>query len=162
MFQNLSRRALGVGLGGALILSASLALAYRALAQEQGRNGQRPGTAQAFQGGGGLGGQPGFPPGGGGGFGGGGFGGGGFGPGMMPGGGGGTMTATSTNVYVLRGNTLYSFDARTLKLTAQANLPQPEPGQGFPGGGGGFGGGGQGGFRQQGRPGGAPGGGDQN
>jgi len=34
-------------------------------------------------------------------------------------------------VYVLRGNTLYRFDAQTLELLAQAELPRPkvEPGQ---------------------------------
>ena len=97
--------------------------------------------------------------GGGGGFGGGGFGGGGAvggpgfpggcpgGPGFaLAGGGGQQMTVTGSTVYVLRGNQLLSFDARTLKLIAQAELPAPRPPQFQPGGPGFPGAGGQGGF----------------
>jgi hypothetical protein len=54
--------------------------------------------------------------------------------GMMMGGGPATITATEHAVYVLRGNTLYAFNAQTLKPTAQVELPQPQFG---PGGGGG-------------------------
>ena len=84
----------------------------------------------------------------------------------MMGGGPAQMTATATNVYILRGNTLYSFDARTLKLIAQADLPMPVPSQfgpqGFPGAGGppGAGPGGTGNPQRPRRPGGEGGGGN--
>ena len=66
------------------------------------------------------------------------------------------MTATPSTVFVLRGSTLYAFDAGTLKLKAKTELPAPEFGpQG--GGPGGFGGPGGGGFGSPG--GGGPGGG---
>lgn len=125
----------------------------------------RPAGPQGFGGPGSPAGDDQFGPGGGGpeGFGGpggpGGFGGPG-GPGGMPpmmGGGGATMTATSTAVYILRGNHLYAYDARSLSLLKDVELPRPEgPGPGGfggPGGGpGGFGGPGGGPGGRQGRP----------
>jgi hypothetical protein len=68
------------------------------------------------------------------------------------GGGGATMTATGTAVYILRGNQLLAYDAKTLSLIKSVELPMPEGrGPGGPGGPG-FGGPGFGG------PGGGPGG----
>ncbi len=152
------QRWVGAGVGAAVLAGTTMAVSYYAFAQgteregqprpERGqRPGQRPERGQ-FPGGpeggqfpGGPGG-PGFPgaPGG---FAGGpgGPGGPGFGPpmGMGPGG-GRQLTATPNGVYVLRGNTLYAFDARTLKLTGQAELPRPEFGPGGPMGPGGPGG----------------------
>lgn len=59
--------------------------------------------------------------------------------GMMPGGRPGpTMAANSTRVFVLRGNTLLAFDASSLRLVSQAELPRPNGQQG-PEGPGGFG-----------------------
>lgn len=157
------------GLGAALLLGTTTAISLRAMAGSDEPSGKKPGVqvAQAQPGGGGQPGDVPRRPGGPGGFGGPGFGGGfpggpggGF-PGMMGGMGGVQMTATSTNVFILRGNTLYSFDARSLKLLGKAELPAPEPPAGgfgpggFPGGGGGFGGPGGAG-RPGGRPGGAP------
>jgi hypothetical protein len=55
--------------------------------------------------------------------------------GMMMGGGPATLTATEHTVYVLRGNTLYAFNAQTLKPTAQVELPMPQFGPGGNGGG---------------------------
>lgn len=151
--------ALTVG-AGAILAAAALttdnALTRAAMAQDQpqrlAQRGNRPGVPAdpgGFPGGGGgaeFGGPGGGRPGGGPGF----------GPPMGMGmgmGGGATMTANTTSVFVLRGNTLYAFDARTLKMTGQANLPQPEFGPGGPGGG--FGGpGGPGGGFGGGRPGG--------
>lgn len=112
-------------------------------------------TAQAQFGQGGQGGgqpgQPGQPGGPGGGLGGGAGRFGGFG-----GGGGGTAIAASgSNVFVVRGNTLYMFIVSGTSMTyaSQAQLPAPPPGQGF--GGQGFGGqggaGGQGGRRRGGQ-----------
>jgi mono/diheme cytochrome c family protein len=50
-------------------------------------------------------------------------------PGRMMGGGGGAQIAASgTNVFVLRGNTIYRLDAATLAVRAQAELPAPEGG----------------------------------
>jgi len=157
------------GLGAALLLGTTTAISLRAMAGSDDPAGKKPGVqvAQAQQPGTGQPGdvprRPGGGPGGfGGGFG-GGFPGGPGGPGgpgfgMMGGMGGVQMTATSTNVFILRGNTLYSFDARSLKLLGKAELPAPEmpaggfgPG-GFPGGGGG-GFGGPGGGRPGNRPG---------
>lgn len=48
------------------------------------------------------------------------------------------MTANSTSVYILIGNTLYQYDAKTLKLLSktQIEMPQPQPGMGGPGMGG--------------------------
>lgn len=63
-------------------------------------------------------------------------------PPMMMGG-GATMTATAQAVYILRGNHLYAYDARTLSLLKDVELPRPEgPGPGGLGGpgAGGFGG----------------------
>ncbi len=137
----------GLTLGAAMLAGGTLAISVQAMAQDsstrlaQQQQQQRPGLPQAQQGQqggfGGFGGPGG--PGGPGGFGGPGFG----GPGMMMGGGGGgaSVTATPDSVYVLRGNSLYAFDSRTLKLRAQAELPRPEMrpgGQGFPGQSGGF------------------------
>src|SRR5262249_51023224 len=39
-----------------------------------------------------------------------------------------SMTATSQYVYVLRGNTLYSFDARTLRPMGRTTIEAPRPG----------------------------------
>jgi hypothetical protein len=142
------RRWMGLGLGAVLLAGGTIAFSLNSFARaDQGEDSaQFGGGGQQFGGGGGgFGGGPGGGPGGPGDPGGRG---GRFGPGMMGGagmmggGGGASMTATSTAVYVLRGNTLYSFDARTLRPIAKADLPMPE---GRPGGGPG------------GRPGGAPG-----
>lgn len=139
------RRWLGLVLGASALGIGIATVSHQALAQgNQPRRpeGGRPGP-----------GQPGFPPGegDGGGFG-GRFGGGGFGGPMGPGmgmmgmmGGGASLTANQNTVYVLRGNQLLAFEANTLKLKAQAELPMPHP----PGGGG-FGGGGFGGERGRG------------
>jgi hypothetical protein len=147
-------RWLGLVLGAGALGIGIATISHQALAQgnQPRRPEDRPGA-----------GQPGFPPGEGegGGFG-GRFGGGGFGGPMRPGmgmmgmmGGGASMTANQNTVYVLRGNQLLAFDANSLKLKAQAELPMPHP----PGGGGGFGGGGFGGERGRGERGGEGGGG---
>jgi hypothetical protein len=135
-------------------------------AQAQQGRPRQPG-AQGRPGGGGPGSPAGdgqFGPGGGEGFGGPGGGPGGFGgpgggpqgfggpggmPPMMGGGGGASMTATSTAVYILRGNHLFAYDARSLSLIKDVELPRPEGGPG--GGPQGFGG-------PEGGPGGGPGG----
>jgi hypothetical protein len=41
--------------------------------------------------------------------------------------GGPVMTANANAVYVLRGNTLFAFEARSLRLLAREELPMPEP-----------------------------------
>lgn len=69
-----------------------------------------------------------------------------FGPMMAP----AAITATGDHVYVLRGNTLYQFSAKDLKLLHKVALEDERPGMpgGFGGGGlggGGFGGRGRGG-----------------
>ncbi|HET6382881.1 MAG TPA: hypothetical protein VFJ58_05770 [Armatimonadota bacterium] len=101
----------------AVISAIALSLGGFVAASSQGQGGPPPGGG--FQQGGG----PGGPPFGGGRFGGGRFG----GPGMFPGGGPESLTATTTNVYILRGGTLYSYDAHTLKLIGAAQLPAPQP-----------------------------------
>ena len=73
--------------------------------------------------------EPPFQPGGPGGFGPGGPGG--FRPGF-PGGPMPQMVATTTRVYILRGRTLYAFDAGSLKLVAQTEVPEPQGGPGGP------------------------------
>src|SRR5687767_107413 len=42
------------------------------------------------------------------------------------------MVATGSRVFVLRGRTLYAFDAGSLRLVAQADLPGPQGGPGAP------------------------------
>jgi hypothetical protein len=140
------RRNLGLGLGTLALVGATVAVSQRALAQnERPQRGEGGGFGGGgFGGGGGAFGGPG-----GGGM------GGGF-PGMM---GGSSMTANQTTVFVLRGNQLLAYDAASLRLKAQAELPMPAGG---PGGGrgpreGGFGGGGgrggaEGGFGGGARP----------
>lgn len=170
------RKYFGVGLGALVLSGATVTLCYQALAQGESAQQQpgqprRPGAARpqapgqpgepqdGFGGPGGFGGGPGG--GGRGGFGGGPGGPGGFGgpggPGMgMMMGGGASMTANATTVFVMRGNQLLAFDAGTLRLKAQTELPMPQPPGGF-GGPNGFGGPGgpdpRGGGRPQ-RPGG--------
>lgn len=119
-------RWLGMGLGALVVAGATLALSHQTAAQQADASDRDTATLGqlAFRpqvGGGGQA-QPGRRP----------FGGNeqpmGPGPGMMPmpfGGGGAQLTATATTVYVLRGNTLLAFDARTLKPVAQAELPPP-------------------------------------
>jgi hypothetical protein len=145
------QRGLGLGLGAVILTGLTMAVSYHALAQGQkGAEGaqtaanRRPRrAAQASQLAQFRPQQPGQPPNGGpddqG-----------FGPPPMgpPMGGPPAMTATQNSVYVLRGNTLYALDARTLKITAQADLPMPQRGPG---------GADNGGFRPNRRPG-APGG----
>lgn len=155
MIQNSARRWAGVGLGALILAGGTFALCSRTLAQGQTKREIRQAGPQDFaqqdpaQFGGGQPGQPG-QPGFQGGFPGGPGGPGGFPgmPGMMGGGGGASMAATSTAVYVLRGNQLLAFDATTLKLKAQAEVPMPRMGPMGPDGRGGFGGpgGGPGGF----------------
>lgn len=141
------------GLGAAALAGASMMITHRAMAADTkvastktaevrlaqnfgGRPGQpgRPGAPGqppppgGFEGGEGFQGGPGGP-GGPGGFGG--------PPHMMMGGGPATVSATQSAVYVLRGNTLYAFNAQTLKPTAQVELPRPQGGPGGPGGPGG-------------------------
>lgn len=160
MIQNSARRWAGMGLGALILAGGTFALCSRTLAQGQPKREIRAAGPQDVaqqdpaQFGGGQPGQPGQPgfqggfPGGPGGPGGPGF------PGnpgmmMMGGGGGASMAATSTAVYVLRGNQLLAFDATTLKLKAQAEVPMPRMGPMGPDGRGGFGGpggGGPGGF----------------
>ena len=95
----------GWALLGATLTVGAAAVITTAQAQDQG---QPPAPGQGQPGGGG------FGQGGGGGFGG----------GMRFGGGGApVITATERFVYVLRGNTLYQFDANGLRLLAQADLP---------------------------------------
>lgn len=151
---NSTRRWATLGLGVLALAGGTFALASRSLAQAEGqprpegrrdgevrRTGPRDGEVrrEGPRDPGGLRpeGQPGFQPGFPGGFPG--------GPGMGPMGpmmGAPTMTATATTVYVLRGNTLFAFDANTLRLKARTELPAPEFRPGGPGGpGGGFGGG---------------------
>jgi len=137
------KRWVGMGIGALALAGGTLALTSHNLTAQADENTQeggprpqirQPGEPPAFQGGGQPG-QPGFggPPGGGfGGPPGGGRGFGGFG-------GGSQLTATPTGVYVLRGNTLYAYDPRTLKLAAKADLPDdgprfgPQGGPGQPG-----------------------------
>jgi hypothetical protein len=138
------KQRLGMGIGALVLAGGTLALTGHSLTAQASDDAQEGGAQRQIQPG-----QPGFGPGAPGGLGGGGFGPGGpgfggpggpGGPGgmMMGGGGGGAqMTATATGVYVLRGNTLYAFDPRTLKLAAKSDVPMPEPRfgpQGRPGG----------------------------
>jgi len=133
------QRWLGLGVGAAALAGLTASISYYAFAQAPDGPGRtvvaqrRPGglDAQAQPGQPGEPRRPGAPP----------FGPGGpqFGPGgPMMGGpmmmGGASMTATSTAVYVMRGNTLYAFDANTLKLKARAELPDGPPGGFRPGG----------------------------
>ena len=136
------RRFLPYAAVAAAVLAISTVLTHGAAAQQGqggfgGQGGGFGGPGGGFGGqGGGFPGQPGFP--------------GGPGGPMMMGGGPSSVAANATQVFVVQGGTLYAFDAKTLKVTAQANLPQPQgqqgrQGQGRPGGfGGGFGGGGGG------------------
>lgn len=100
------------------VAALPMLLGHRAGAQQGGVQGGVPGGAP--------GGRPGAPgPGGPGGFGGpggpGGFGrGGGFGGGMTA-----TMTASATRLFILQGRTLYAYDASSLRLVAQSQLPDP-------------------------------------
>lgn len=147
------------GLGTFTLVGASMTITHRALAADTkatsskaevqvaqggpgnfGRGGGRGGRFLApgqpplpggFEGGAGFQGGPGGPggpdgPGGPGGFGG--------PPPMGMGGGPATVTATQSAVYVLRGNTLYAFNAQTLKPIAQVELPRPTGGPGGRGG----------------------------
>ena len=53
----------------------------------------------------------------------------------MMGGGGPSMVANEKTVFVLQGDRLISFDANSLKLKAQTQVPHPQPPPGFgPGG----------------------------
>ena len=107
--------AAGGALLGATLMVGAAAMITTAQAQDDAPPPPPPRPApQPGQPGGGF--QPGGP-----GFG-GGFGGGiprpGFGAAPV-------MTATERFVYVLRGNTLYQFDANGLRLVAQTELPLP-------------------------------------
>lgn len=151
---NHARQWATLGLGALTLTAATFALSTRSFAQGAGRPRRDPEVRRQDR--------PEIvpgqaPPGAPGGLPGGGFGGGGVGgfpgdpfsggPPMMPMMGGTQMTATSSTVFVLRGNTLYAFDAGTLRLKAKTQLPAPEPpGPGDPGGG--FGESGLGGFGQ--------------
>lgn len=141
------QRWMGLGLGALALSGMTMAVTCKAMAEGE-RPLQAPDEAQAERPqppgeGGGFGGGPGGP----GGFGGpggpggrGGFGGGPGGPGGPPPfmmGGGASMTANATTVYVLRGNTIIALDAKTLRQTAKAELPPMEFGPGGPGGPGG-------------------------
>jgi hypothetical protein len=58
------------------------------------------------------------------------------GPGMgMMGGGGAVMIDDNTNLYVLRGNTIFKVNKDSMRVVGMAQLPNPEMPQGFPGGG---------------------------
>lgn len=133
------RRWLGLVLGAGALGIGIATISHQAMAQgTQPRRGddarpgaERPGAPRGEGEGGGFGGR----------FGGGGFGGP-MGPGMMGMmGGGATLTANQSTVFVLRGNRLFAYDANNLRLRAQAEIPMPQPR-----GEGGFGGGGHGGF----------------
>ncbi len=141
----------GFGLAATALAGVTLAISHQAGAQRAAPSAEpRLAAQQPPPGQPGPGGVPGRPgPGGGFGAGGGfgGFGGGAGFPGFRGFGGEGAITATSSAVYVLRGNRLYAFDARTLRLIAQAELPEPEMSPGFAPGAPG----------RSGRPGGAPG-----
>lgn len=166
-----TRRTLGISTAILVLVGGTLFAGHRAQAQSNVRvspksddsaqvqpgrprqPGGGPGRPGGFGGPGSPAGDDQFAPGGPEGFGGpggpggpGGFGGpggpGGMPPMMMMGGGGATMTATATAVYILRGNHLYAYDARSLSLLKDVELPRPEgagPG-GFGGPGGGPGG----------------------
>lgn len=159
MVENSARRWAALGLGALTLAGATFVFSTRGMAQgdlprregEVRRDGEvrrEGGDLRRDQPGPRPEGRPGFngPPGG--------FPGGppmGMGP-MM---GGPVMTATPTTVYVLRGNSLFAFDAQTLRLKARTELPPPEFGPGGPG----FPGGPRPGFPGGGAPGsGAPGG----
>lgn len=133
---NLSRNhRIGVAVATLSIAAATLAVMHGAEAQggEPGQRGPRGGFPQgAPQGQGDFGpvggafGGPGGPGGPGG-----------FGPqGMMPGRPGPTLAANSTRVFVLRGDMLLAFDANSLRLVSQAQLPRPngQEGPDVPGG----------------------------
>lgn len=117
---------IGIVVASVSLVAATLAVVHEASAQG-GPGGQ-----------GGQGGQ--FGPGGQGGpgFGGPGFGGPGFGgpggpgfPGMMPGmgmGPGTVLAANNSRLFVLRGNTVFAYDAATLKMVGHTDLPTPQGG----------------------------------
>ena len=144
---------IGVVVACVSLAAATLAVVHDAAAQggaagqraprggfpQGGPQGQAPGDDFGPVGGGAFGG-PGGP---------GGQGGpGGFGPqGMMPGRPGSMLAANSTRVFVLRGNTLLAFDANSLRLVSQTQLPQPTGPVGPEGPGAGFGPAGRGGAR---------------
>lgn len=97
------RTAAGFAALGATAALGTAALIATAQAQQQDRPGQPPPPGGGFPGGGRFGG----------------------GMMMMP-----VMTATDKYVYILRGNTLYQFDAGSLTLVKQADLPRPAGGPG--------------------------------
>lgn len=142
MINDNARKMLGVGLAAMVLAGTTALVGQRALAgetktldaqeeaQARPRTPRQPGAAPGeppfggpgdFQG-------PGGPRG---------FGGpGGLGAPGGPGGppllGGPTMTATTQAVYILRGNQLLAYDAKSLNLIKSVELPHPEMGPGGP------------------------------